>query len=404
MITSLLDTDFYKHSMAQVVYHFYPGAWAMFRYQCRNGQDLPRGREREFIADLERGIRELCNAAMSEAELSYMAGLNLFKPDYVEYLRHLRLNPEYVHYSVNEQGRLDLYVEGPWVATIYFEVPLLSIISELHTRYTLDGEPDYAEGRRRLHAKIEAIREYNDRVDGPGIRFVDFGARRRASAQWEREVIQTMARELPDAVTGTSNVRHAMDYDIPAIGTMAHEFIQAHQQLLCNIAESQKLALQVWMEEYRGHLGVALSDTVGFDAFLRDFDLYFAKLYDGCRHDSGDPLEWGEKLIRHYENLGIDPMQKRMVFSDSLDVDQMKEIYDAFGDRMQVGFGWGTNLTNDIGIDPLDIVIKMVECSGRPVAKISDSPGKQMCEDRTYLAYLAQVFGIPRERVDQDFE
>ena len=156
----------------------------------------------------------------------------------------------------------------------------------------------------------------------------------------------------------------------------------------------QQAALEAWVQEYRGDLGVALTDVVGMDAFLADFDLYFAKLFDGLRHDSGDPLAWGEKALAHYARLRIDPHTKRLVFSDGLDLPTALRLYQHFADRTQTGFGIGTNLTNDTGLVPLNIVMKLTACNGQPVAKLSDSPGKTLCEDQTFLAYLRQVFEI----------
>jgi len=150
--------------------------------------------------------------------------------------------------------------------------------------------------------------------------------------------------------------------------------------------------LDVWAREYRGDLGIALTDVIGMDAFLRDFDMFFAKLYDGCRHDSGDPIEWGEKLIAHYESMNINPKTKTAIWSDGLTIPKAISIYMNFHERIKCGFGIGTNLTNDVGFDPLNIVIKMIECNGQPVAKLSDSPGKTMCEDKEYVKYLKKVF------------
>ena len=178
--------------------------------------------------------------------------------------------------------------------------------------------------------------------------------------------------------------------DILYIGTMAHEWEQAHQQLT-SLQDSLKMALDVWAHEYRGDLGIALSDTLGFDAFLNDFDLYFCKLFDGCRHDSGDPYKWTEKLIRHYKDMGIDPKTKRAVYSDGLNFKKANDLYEEFSSQIKTSFGIGTWLTNDTGIEPLQIVIKMVECNGYPIAKISDDPAKGMCENKNYLNYLTSI-------------
>jgi nicotinate phosphoribosyltransferase len=179
------------------------------------------------------------------------------------------------------------------------------------------------------------------------------------------------------------------------IGTMAHEYLQTYQALGVRLRDFQKAALEDWVQEYRGDLGVALTDVVGMDAFLSDFDLYFAKLFDGLRHDSGDPKVWGDKALAHYAKLRIDANTKRLVFSDGLDLETSIALYRHFSDRTQLGFGIGTNLSNDVGLTPLNIVMKLTRCNGQPVAKLSDSPGKTLCDDQTFLAYLRQVFNVP---------
>ena len=176
---------------------------------------------------------------------------------------------------------------------------------------------------------------------------------------------------------------------------MAHEYLQACQAVGPRLRDSQVFAFNMWAREYRGDLGIALSDVCGMDAFLRDFDLFFCKLFDGVRHDSGDPFEWGEKLIAHYQKMRIDPRTKTMVFSDSLNVPLAIRLYEYFKGRSQTAFGIGTNLTNDLGYEPLQIVIKMTRCNGQPVAKISDEPSKAMDYDPSYVAYLREVFQVP---------
>jgi nicotinate phosphoribosyltransferase len=195
--------------------------------------------------------------------------------------------------------------------------------------------------------------------------------------------------------SGTSNVNWARLYGISPIGTMAHEWIQAGQAVGVRLVDSQKYMLQKWVDEYRGDLGIALTDTIGMDAFLRDFDKYFAKLYDGVRHDSGDPFEFARRFIDHYRNFGIDPRTKTLVFSDGLTFEKAVAIHKAFSGVINVSFGIGTNLTNDFpGVTPLSIVMKMQRCNGQPVAKISDEPEKAQCQDPNYLAYLKSVFNI----------
>jgi nicotinate phosphoribosyltransferase len=200
---------------------------------------------------------------------------------------------------------------------------------------------------------------------------------------------------LGTQLAGTSNVWLARQLGLRPLGTLAHEYLQAHQALGPRLRDSQVTALEAWAKEYRGDLGIALSDVYGLSAFLRDFDMYFCKLFDGTRHDSGDPFAWGERVLAHYQANRVDPRSKVLVFSDGLDVPKVMQLFEHFHGRCQLAFGVGTNLTNDVGPTPLNIVIKMVRCNGQPVAKLSDSPGKNMCEDEAYIAYLRQVFEIP---------
>jgi nicotinate phosphoribosyltransferase len=269
-----------------------------------------------------------------------------------------------------------------------FEVPILAIVNEVSLESIPVSISFFEKGSARLKRKIEIARngQFN---------FADFGTRRRFSRSWQERVVWTLANAEGINFVGTSNVYLAMKYKVKAIGTQAHEWIMGFQGMNCRLEDSQKRALQVWADEYRGDLGIALSDTVGFNAFLNDFDKYFAKLYDGVRHDSGDPVEWGEKMISKYKDYGIDPMTKQLVFSDGLDFEEAYRIDDVFIGRINVSFGIGTNLTNDFeGVLPLQIVIKMTKCNGRPVAKISDAPGKTMCKDEEFLRNIKNTFGV----------
>jgi nicotinate phosphoribosyltransferase len=228
----------------------------------------------------------------------------------------------------------------------------------------------------------------------------DFGLRRRFSGDWQDHVVKTFADYCPEFFVGTSNVYLAKKYNIKPIGTFAHEWFGGIQGENIRISEVQKYALDIWAKEYRGELGIALSDNFGFRAFLNDFDKYFAKLFDGCRHDSGCPFKWGEMLINHFKSLGIDPKTKTACWSDSLDPDKAIELAKTFHDRINVTFGIGTNLTNDVGFKPVSIVMKVVESNGKPVCKISDAPGKGMCKDSQYVEYVKQQYNY--KSIDED--
>ena len=392
IIRSLLDTDLYKFTMMQAVLHQHPAAQVAYRFRCRTpGVDLS-----PFIDEIRAEIDALCTLRFADDELAYLRGLRYIKTDFVDFLRLFQLDARYVRLEAvpGASGRIELEIEGPWLHTIPFEVPLLAVVNEVWFRH--QPPADEAEGLRRLQAKIERLQAL------PDCTVSDFGTRRRYSQDWHAKILPVLRDGLGARFAGTSNVEFARRYDMTPHGTMAHEFLQAFQALGPRLVDSQKAALEAWVHEYRGDLGVALSDVVGLAAFLRDFDLYFCKLFDGVRHDSGDPFEWAERVIAHFEQHRIDPRQRTLVFSDSLDAELVLRLHERFGARSKLAFGIGTNLTNDLGPKPINVVIKMVECNGQPVAKISDSPGKGMGGDPGYMAYLRQVFGLPEPVSDAD--
>ena len=401
IIHSLLDTDLYKFTMMQVVLHHFPGARVEYRFKCRNpGIDLA-----QFAAQIREEVRHLCSLQFRDAELSYLRSMRFIKSDFVDFLGLFRLNEKYIDIVPKASGELDIRIVGPWLHTILFEIPVLAIVNEVYFRNT-QPHPDFAEGRRRLETKMAQLQ-------GEGLqdlKIADYGTRRRFSKDWHEEVLRTLSARLgpvtsppqrnvdkPPQFAGTSNVLYAMKLGLIPLGTMAHEYLQACQALGPRLRDSQVFGFESWAREYRGDLGIALSDVYGLDAFLRDFDMYFCKLFDGTRHDSGDPFAWGEKVLAHYRANRVDPRTKILVFSDALDMPRVMQLYRHFHGRCQLAFGVGTNLTNDVGPTPLQIVIKMVRCNGQPVAKLSDSPGKNMCDDPAYVAYLRQVFEIPPE-------
>ncbi len=385
IIQSLLDTDIYKFSMMQAVLHQFPGAEVEYRFKCRSaGVDL-----QPLARDIEHEIAQLCSLRLGPEELNYLKSLRYLKDDFVEFLRLFQLQSRFVDIR-EEDGQLAITIRGPWLHTILFEVPLLAIISEAYCRHHWPDH-DFVEAHRRLEEKIGQVQAL-DRPDE--FIFADFGTRRRFSREWHDEVVETLADRIPGSFRGTSNVRLAKELGLVPIGTMAHEFIQACQALGPRLAETQRFAFEVWAREYRGDLGIALSDTYSLKAFLRDFDLYFCKLFDGARQDSGDPFAWGEAMIEHYRKNRIDPKTRNLIFSDSLDIPKAAEIWRRFRDQTNVSFGIGTNLTNDTGVDPINIVIKMTECNGQPVVKLSDSPGKVISTDQHYLAWVRQAFDV----------
>lgn len=404
IIKSLVDNDLYSFSVQQCVLHQFPDVIVKYEFKLRN---YSNGTFDYLLPLLNDELNYLCHLRFDPVELAYLKSLPWFKSDYIEYLRLFQLNRDYIRAYVDESGEFRLTIEGPWVSTILFEVPVLAIVSELFShnelvkgvvaiRSTADFE---AEGQENLDRKIKLIQKANQGTEltmPTQIKIVDFGTRRRFSKSWQDYVVGRLVEELPKNFIGTSNVYFARKYGIKPIGTMSHQLVQSTQGMKnVRLSESQKYAFEVWAKEYRGDLGIALSDCLGMDAFFRDFDKYLAKLYDGARHDSGDPYVWCDKLIAHYKSMGIDPKTKTAVFSDNLNFTKALEIYNHYHGQINMSFGIGTNITNDTGFKAPQIVIKMTECNGNPVAKISDSKGKMMCKDPEFLKYLAHVFKIP---------
>ncbi len=375
--------------MMQCVLHQFPGAQVEYKFKCRSeGFDL-----QAVLNDINDEVDHLCSLRFKPHELHYLGNLRFIKSDFIDFLELFQLNRRRITIEPAPDSKTDISIriKGPWLHCIMFEIPVLAIIGECYYR-RFYPDPDFTEGRRRLQEKIEMVRALPD--GAPGLGFSEYGARRRFSKEWQREVVRTLHKELPDHFTGTSNVYFAMTEGIIPQGTMAHEYLQACQALGPRLRDSQKYAFQMWAKEYRGDLGIALSDVYGINAFLSDFDMYFCKLFDGARHDSGDPFSWGERMIAHYAANRCDPRSKRLIFSDMLDIPKMIRLYNRFRGRIQLGFGIGTNLVNDLGYPAMQNVIKLVRCNGQPVAKVSDSPAKNMCEDDSYFKYLQEVFGI----------
>ena len=394
IITSLLDTDLYKFTMMQVVLHQFPGAEVTYRFKCRNHAVLA-----PYVAEIREEIRGLCELRFQDSELAYLKAMRFIKSDFIDFLGIFKLNEKYVSVTAAPDGGIEVSITGPWLHTILFEIPVLAIINEVYFRNT-QKQPNLAEGRQRLNTKIGQLQANGLRE----LKIADYGTRRRFGKDWHEEVLRTLTTGLGTGAAGqfagTSNVLFAMKLGLTPLGTMAHEYLQACQALGPRLRDSQVFAFESWAKEYRGDLGIALSDVYGMSAFLRDFDLFFCKLFDGARHDSGDPFDWAERMLAHYIKNRVDPKTKTLIFSDGLTVPRTIELYQQFRGRCQLAFGIGTNLTNDLGDYPehvpLQIVIKMIRCNGQPVAKLSDTPSKNMCDDEKYLAYLRQVFEISK--------
>ncbi|WP_428945748.1 nicotinate phosphoribosyltransferase [Pantoea sp. FN060301] len=388
ILTTMLDTDAYKLHMQQAVFHRYQKVNVVAEFRCR-GDDLLG----IYADEITEQIAMMQSLALTDNEADYLATLPFFKADYLTFLRQFRYDPAQVKVR-NHQGKLDIRISGPWREVIIWEVPLLALISEVVHRHR---SPQIGAGMAvdRLQSKLADFSKLTADLDMSRFKLMDFGTRRRFSREVQNAIVTTLKQDFPWLI-GSSNYDIARRLNIAPVGTQAHEWFQAHQQISPVLANSQRAALQAWLEEYPDRLGIALTDCITMDAFLRDFGQHFASSYQGLRHDSGDPVEWGEKAIAHYQTLGIDPQTKTLVFSDNLDLDKALDLYRHFGQRANVIFGIGTRLTCDIpDVKPLNIVIKLVECNGKPVAKLSDSPGKTICQDKAFVRALRKAFDLP---------
>lgn len=379
IIVSLLDTDLYKFNMNMVMFHKHTNLNGTYIFKCRS-KDVTF--TPEMVEEINAQIDHLCTLHFTDEELDYLNSISFIKNDYVEFLRLWHPIRKYVTCSGNPDGTLNLRVDGPMFSVMQFEIYLLEIVNEVYFRMKYDYLKLVASARERLYHKTMRFRE-----EFYDFKFAEFGCRRRLSREWQDYALGELLKT--GYCVGTSNVYLAKKYNVKPIGTYAHEYVQMYQGIPgVTLAYTNKMAMDEWFEEFQGDNGTALTDTLGTDLFLMDFNKLQANCYTGVRHDSGDPIEWGEKIIAHYEKLGIDPKTKTLLFSDSLDFDKAQNIFNHFRTRTNVSFGIGTHLTNDTGVTPLNIVIKLQYVNGHPVAKISDTPGKAMCQNDDYLEYL----------------
>jgi len=392
IVISLLDTDLYKFNMDQVIFHKHTNLIGEYHFKCRNeGVKFTK----EMLEEINEQIDHLCRLTFKYDELDYLRSIRFIKDDYVEFLRLWHPIRDYVFTDLLEDGTLIIKVKGPMFSAMQFEIYLLEIINEVYFRFTYDYKKLVESARGKLDQKIKDFNshKYN-------FRFAEFGCRRRLSRDWHDEVIKRFATET-DNCAGTSCVYYAKKYNLRPVGTYAHEFVQMYQGIdSIPLAYTNYYAMKDWYTEYNGDNGTALSDTLTTDLFLKDFTRSMVNNYSGVRHDSGDPYIWGEKIINHYKHYGVDPMTKQLLFSDGLNFDKAEALYQHFKDKVQVTFGIGTYCSNDTCVEPLNIVIKLQYVNGRPVAKLSDSPEKAMCDDANYLEYLKRSvdFRLDREK------
>jgi len=369
--------------MMQAMFHQFPGAVGEYKFLCRNNIDLL-----PFKKEIDEELDNLCELQYTEDELNFLSKIRFIKPDFIEFLRLFRLNRNHIQ-TAEVEKKLDIRAKGPLYMSSPFEIYVLSIVHEVYTKNINYGSSTIAVGHINLDKKIKLLRDYKA-AHGIIPTIVDFGTRRRFTKVWQKLILERLIEEK--IIVSTSNLMFAKDLGIGYMGTFAHEWCQLFQGLgTCQLRDSQKVAFQIWSSEYRGDLGCCLSDTLGTNKFLKDFDMYFAKLFDSIRHDSGDPFKWGDLMIKHYESMKIDPKTKALVFSDGLDIPTAIKLFEHFKDRIKVSFGIGTNLTNDLGVPALQNVMKLVSVNGNPVAKLSDNPSKCICEDSNFLNYLKSI-------------
>ncbi len=385
VITSLLETDAYKFSMGQAIYHQFSDYKTTWDFKCRN-EDVHF--TPEMVEEIRDQIRMYCNLRFDEDELEYLNSIKWIKGSYVDFLRLWK--PRFNDFKIGTDAEcgLSISVGGTWLNTSMYEIPTLAIVNEVYFRMAYDYDKLYESFKARLKAKIDGVLDGTYEL-GP---FSEFGLRRRLSGEAQDYAVQSLkeAAFTNSKFVGTSNVYLAKKHGITPVGTMAHEWIMCvgqgnHKH---NPAYSNWYALDAWVKEYGVLNGTALTDAITTECFLRDFRLTYSTLFSGVRHDSGDPYKWGDMMIEHYKSLDIDPKNKTLLFSDSLDFERATAIYRYFKDKARVAFGIGTYIANDTDVEPLNIVMKTTACNGMDVAKLSDIEGKGMCKNPDYLNYL----------------
>ena len=385
IINSLLETDMYKFSMGQTIFHQFTSYKTTWTFKCRN-KDV---HFTEMVEEIKEQVQAFCQLRFTEEELEYLDNITWIKGTYVDFLRLWQ--PRYEEFTITTDAPCGLAIDaaGTWLNTSMYEIPVLAIVNEVYFRMAYDYDVLLKQFKRRLDEKVRLLEEDTYRLSD----FSEFGLRRRLSAEAQEMAVKAIAEvELPadSHFIGTSNVYLAKKFNLKPVGTMAHEWIMCTGQgnHKHNPAYSNWYALDAWVKEYGILNGIALTDTITTDCFLRDFQLTYATLFSGVRHDSGDPYEWGDKMIAHYNSLGINPRTKTLLFSDSLDFERATALYDYFKDKAKVAFGIGTFISNDTDEEALNIVMKTTKCNGMDVAKISDVAGKGMCKNPDYVDYL----------------
>lgn len=398
-MTSLLETDLYKISMGQAIFHQFPSFKTTWTFKCRN-KDVKF--TSAMVDEIKNQINEYCKLSFKEEELEYLRNIGVkrdrngivtkkgwIKDSYIDFLRIW--HPRYEEFEISDKAECGLSIEakGTWMNTSMYEIPTLAIVNEVYFRLAHNYDDLRKQFENKLNAKISLLKNGTYELG----HFSEFGLRRRLSAECQEMAVKKLKETKTDGnsiFVGTSNVYLAKKYGLTPVGTMAHEWIMCVGQgnRAINPAYSNLYAMRAWVNEFKVQNGTVLTDTITTDCFLRDFDEEFATVFSGVRHDSGDPFVWGDKMIEHYKSLGIDPLSKTLLFSDSLNFEKATKLKRYFDGKAKVAFGIGTYLANDTDVPPLNIVMKTTCCNGGDVAKISDTPGKGMCKDPDYVDYL----------------
>lgn len=420
IITSAIQNDLYKENMAVIILKKYSDRMTRWSFKCRNNdvRFTP-----EMIQEIREQVDYYCNnVRYTDDDIEWLkATCPWLSAGYLAFLKHWR--PDRRQIFINEDNiqpyndcNLAIETYGTWLDTTKYEIPILAIVNEVYFAFKYGVGAKDIEFQKRTVEKFDKFfnheqweylidnadtcvnnrfsnlpsEEYAEEHPYNIGTFAEFGMRRRLSSDMQDWLIKYIVDQKIPGFVGTSNMYLAKKYGVKPIGTMAHEFAMASVQgdLTLNPAYTNKFVMKDWTDEYKTLNGIMLDDVIGSKVFLKDFDLTYANLFSGVRHDSGDPIEWGENLIAHYKKLGIDPTTKTLLFSDSLNFKKATEIKDQFDGRCKVAFGIGTYLANDTDVEPLNIVMKITECDGHPVAKLSNNIGKTMCKDEEYVNYL----------------
>ena len=402
IITSLLETDLYKFSLGQAIFHQFPGYKTTWTFKCRN-KDVKF--TSEMIDEIKHQLQEYSKLRFTEDELSYLENIgarrdsngNIIKKGWIKgsYIDFLRIwQPRYEDFEITDKAECGLSIEakGTWLNTSMYEIPTLAIVNEVYFRYAYNYDELRQQFVRKLNEKVKLLEQDIYELGA----FSEFGLRRRLSAECQEMAVKALKEAKMNGKStfvGTSNVFLAKKYGLIPVGTMAHEWIMCVGQgnRSVNPAYSNLYSLRAWVNEYKVQNGTALTDAITTDCFLRDFDEEFATVFSGVRHDSGDPYEWGDKIIAHYQKLGIDPKTKTLLFSDSLNFEKATKLKKYFEGKAKTAFGIGTFIANDTDVPALNIVMKTTLCNGGDVAKISDTPGKGMCKNPDYVDYLQRA-------------